>query len=274
MQISGDLRKMESRLADGLVEYALPVGAERLELQTLIGAELSLSFVGDIHCIACGRTTKKSYSQGHCYPCSQRLAACDICIVRPEKCHYAAGTCREPQWGEEHCMQHHYVYLSNTSGLKVGITRAPQIPTRWIDQGAAQALPIFRVQTRLQAGLLEVAFKQHVADRTDWRAMLKGEPEPMELPARRDELLAAAAGELAAISEQLGEGAVEALPEAQVTELSYPVEQYPTKIKSHNLDKEPQLAGRLMGIKGQYLIFDSAVINIRKYAGYQVTVEA
>jgi hypothetical protein len=59
-----------------------------------------------------------------------------------------------------------------------------------------------------------------------------------------------------------------------VTTVRYPVLAYPDKVRSHNLEKEPLLEGTLLGIKGQYLIFDQAVINIRKYTGYRVKFTA
>ena len=155
---TGALRKMTAQLdEDGNIEYQLPVGENSLALNALIGKHVNITFDGAINCSHCGRKTKKSYSQGFCYPCMQKLAQCDMCIMKPETCHLDKGTCREPQWGEENCMIPHYVYLANTSGLKVGITRHTQIPTRWIDQGATQALPIFKVNTRLQSGLVEIA---------------------------------------------------------------------------------------------------------------------
>ncbi len=251
------------------VFFQLAVGEERIDLNRRIGQSLSLTYRGTINCVACGRETRKSFNQGYCFPCVQRLAECDICIVRPEKCHYAAGTCREPAWGEVHCMQGHYVYLSNTSGLKVGITRGTQIPTRWIDQGATQALPIFRTANRHLAGLVEVALKEHVADRTDWRKMLKGEAEPLDLAAERATLVALAAEALEGIWGGFGEESVMAVEVPQV-ELRFPVESYPAKVKALNFDKDPVVAGTLLGIKGQYLIFDTGVINIRKYGGYLV----
>ena len=116
--------------------------------------------------------------------------------MSPEKCHYAAGTCREPEWGETHCMIDHIVYLANTSGLKVGITRGSQVPTRWMDQGATQAQPIFRVDTRLHSGLVETVFKNHIADKTNWQAMLKGDAQPRDLEQARTRLLAECAGEI------------------------------------------------------------------------------
>ena len=153
--MQGTLRKLKSSLTEP-VQYHLPVGDNLVDLNALIGKELTLTFSGTILCSNCGKKTKKSYSQGHCFVCMRKLASCDMCIMKPETCHYDKGTCREPQWGEENCMIPHYVYLANTSGLKVGITRHTQIPTRWVDQGATQALPIFKVQTRLQSGLVEL----------------------------------------------------------------------------------------------------------------------
>ena len=273
MVLEGNLEKMEARL-EGTVQYTLPVGEGRVALNPLIGKSLRISFEGTINCTACGRKTKKSYSQGHCYPCSQRLASCDLCIMKPETCHYDKGTCREPQWGEEHCMQPHFVYLSNTSGVKVGITRQTQIPTRWIDQGATQALPIFKVQTRLQSGLVEVMCKNHVADRTDWRRMLKGEGELLDMQTLRDELLGLCAEELDGFRVRFGEEALQPLTDAEVVALSYPVDEYPQKVSALNLDKTPTIEATLLGIKGQYLIFDKGVLNVRKYTGYRVSVEA
>ncbi len=272
MRVTGGLAKMVTELGE-TVQYHLPVGEQLIGLNDYIGKSIKLRYEGTIHCVACGRKTKKSYSQGHCYPCSQSLARCDLCIMKPETCHYAAGTCREPEWGEANCMQEHYVYLANTSGLKVGITRGSQIPTRWMDQGATQALPIFRVATRLISGLVEVICKNHVADRTDWRRMLKGDGAPINLVERRDELLALCEAELQALHAEQGEGAIAALPDAEEVSIHYPVNDYPAKVTALNLDKNPEVEGVLKGIKGQYLILDSGVLNVRKYGGYDVTVE-
>lgn len=274
--LHGDLRKMRTAAATP-VSYSLPVGDEQLALNALLGKTLRVTFSGEIFCVGCGRKTKQSFNQGHCYPCFRNLASCDMCIVKPELCHYAAGTCREPEWGLAHCMQPHYVYLANSSGLKVGITRAPQIPTRWLDQGAVQALPIFRVQSRYLAGLIEVAMKKHVADRTDWRRMLKGEPEPCDMLERRDALAELCQEDIAQAvqitAKTTGEGKIALLSDEQPQAFTFPVQRYPQKVSAHNFDKRPQVEGTLMGIKGQYLIFDTGVLNVRKFAGYRVTVE-
>ena len=270
--LHGDLAKMHTA-ATTPVAYDLPVGEERLGLNALLGTTLRIRFWGDIFCVACGRKTKKSFHQGHCYPCSQSLASCDMCIVKPELCHYAAGTCRQPDWGLAHCMQPHYVYLANSSGLKVGITRATQIPTRWLDQGAVQALPIFRVASRYLAGLVEVAMKKHVADRTDWRKMLKGEPQPCDMPAQRDALVERCQDDIGHIAKTAGEGRIVPLSAEQTRSFTFPVEHYPQKLVTHNLDKRPEVEGTLIGVKGQYLMFDTGVLNVRKFAGYRVTVE-
>lgn len=272
MTVSGDLRKMQTELAE-TVQYHMPVGDDRVAMNDLIGKTISLEYAGEIHCIACGRKTKKSFNQGYCYPCMRSLPECDTCIIKPEQCHFHEGTCRDEQWGQTHCMQDHIVYLANSSGLKVGITRQSQIPTRWMDQGATQALPIYRAKNRYMSGLMEVVLKKHVADKTDWRKMLKGVAEPVDLMQRRDHLIAECAGELDQLKSTHSEDAFKPELDARIVDIHYPVTEYPTKVSSFNFDKIPMVKGHLQGIKGQYLIFDHGVINIRKFAGYRVNFE-
>ncbi len=265
----GPIRKMTSRL-EAPVHYALPIGSESIALNPLLGSGLKLHFDGQINCVHCGRNTSKSFNQGYCYPCFQKLAQCDSCIIHPEKCHYDLGTCREPEWGEKYCMQDHIVYLANSSGVKVGITRATQIPTRWIDQGAVQALAIIRVRSRLQSGSLEVLFKQHVADKTNWRDMLKGGDHQTDLHAERDRLVAACRKDIDDLIQRFGFHAISVLTGIDAVQIEYPILQYPEKIVSYNLDKDTTIEGTLLGIKGQYLIFDTGVINLRRFAGYNL----
>lgn len=268
--MQGTLSKMKSELAD-TVQYELPVGEQSLALNALLGKRLSLTHTGNIFCAACGRKTGKSYSQGFCFPCMKSLACCDMCILKPETCHFSQGTCREPEWGQRNCMTTHKVYVANTSGVKVGITRASQTPTRWIDQGATQALPVFAVSTRLVSGLVEIAMTQHMKDKTNWRTMLKGGAEDIDLVNEAARVIKKIEDKLGDIrSEQSGD-AVIALDESPVM-IRYPVLEYPIKITSHNFDKQPHVEGTLMGIKGQYLIFDTGVINIRKFTSYEVSV--
>ncbi|ASP46348.1 DUF2797 domain-containing protein [Cognaticolwellia beringensis] len=270
---TGALRKMRADLAsDGTVNYRMVLGDQEVELNSLIGKRLTLNFSGYIDCQHCGRKIKKSYSQGYCYPCMQKLAQCDMCIMKPETCHFEQGTCREPEWGESNCMIPHYVYLANTSGLKVGITRHTQIPTRWIDQGATQALPIFKVSTRLQSGLVEIALAEFIADKTNWRAMLKGSADALDLKAIAEELKPKIAEKLASVSLKYGADAVIELDES-VVDLHFPVKEYLTKISSFNFDKTPEVSGVLLGIKGQYLIFETGVINLRKFTSYHVNLQ-
>ncbi len=267
----GSLSKMAVRLGE-TAQYAFRLDEQEVPVNPLLGKRVRLEYLGAIHCTHCGRKTKKSFSQGYCYPCFTKLAQCDSCIVSPEKCHFDAGTCREPEWGERFCMTDHVVYLANSSGVKVGITRASQIPTRWLDQGASQALPIFRVATRQQSGLVEDLLRTQVADKTNWRALLKGDAVPLDLPAIRDQLLESCAEGIAALQQRFGLQAIQPVGDADVLEIRYPVEAYPTKVASHDLEKTPVVEGILRGIKGQYLILDTGVINLRKYTAYQVAV--
>lgn len=247
------------------VSYHLTLGELHFDLTTMLGKHVRLTYSGKIICSNCGKKTKKSYAEGVCYPCTMKLASCDLCILKPETCHYDRGTCREPEWGLENCFKPHTVYLANSSGLKVGITRNTNVPYRWMDQGASEALPILEVSNRFVSGKVEMLFKKHIADKTDWRKMLKGEPESLNLKEWRDKLLLI-------LSEELKAFEVKVLDQ-EVVKFRYPVQKYPEKIVSFNLDKTPEISGQLIGIKGQYLIFDTGVLNIRSHAGYEITLE-
>lgn len=273
LSLTGRLRKMgtqhttpvsyELKLADGAG------GFQSLALNPLLGETISLEFSGNIHCVHCERKTNKSFAQGHCYPCFKKLAACDTCIVKPETCHYHLGTCREPEWGEAHCFKPHLVYLASTTGLKVGITREINNPTRWMDQGAIAALPILKVNNRLASGLVETTLGQTLKDKTAWQRMLKNDVEELDLEQEAQQVLVDYQQQLTAL-----EGVeIEHLPLAPFY-FDYPVLNYPTKVKSLNLDKTPKVTGQLLGIKGQYLLLDTGVINLRKYSGYEVHFSA
>lgn len=271
IQVSGHLEKMHTSLSDnGAVDYQLPLDKQLIPLNQYIGKRIRLEHLGDIHCIHCGRRSKKSFSQGYCYPCFTKLPQCDTCIMSPEKCHFHHGTCRDEEWGEKYCFTDHFVYLANSSGVKVGITRGNQLPTRWIDQGATQGLPIFRVETRYQAGLIEDRLREHIADKTHWQRMLKGNAEAVDLGILRDELMVKSESELELLEQEFGLQALQRLYNESATDIEFPVSIWPEKVKSFNLDKQPEIDGLLQGIKGQYLIFDSGVINIRKYTAYNV----
>ncbi len=265
----GNLRKMKVEL-ESPVQYKLPLSDQFVDLNPLIGKPFKLVHTGNISCVHCNRAIKKSFNQGYCYPCFTSLAQCDMCIMKPETCHYEAGTCREPSWGEAFCFQPHYVYLANSSGIKVGITRETQIPIRWIDQGAIQALPIMKVKSRYISGLVEVAIAQHVSDKTSWQRMLKNQVEVVDLTSKRDELLAVCESEIVDVIQRFGDGSIEFLPDATEVNIEFPVETYPVKVKSFNFDKTAEVSGVLQGIKGQYLLLDTGVINIRKFTGYEV----
>lgn len=275
MTLTGNIDKMRIEpAADGVAVYHFRVADQAVALNPHLGETLRIEFDGAISCVHCGRATKKSFSQGYCYPCFTRLAQCDSCVMAPERCHYEQGTCREPEWGETHCMQPHVVYLANTTGIKVGITRAGQVPTRWLDQGAVQALPFARTATRQQAGFVEDLLRGSVSDRTQWQRLLKGDAPVIDLQATRKRLADDHAEGLAALTQRFGLQAITLAAEAEEARFRYPVLEYPTKVTSLNPEKTPVVEGCLMGIKGQYLIFDIGVINVRKYTAYSASFTA
>jgi hypothetical protein len=254
--MNGYLSKMETALLAGKVHYTLALSTP-VVMNDLLGQKIRLHFTGQMQCVGCGRAIQKTFQQGYCFPCVRSKAACDLCIVKPERCHFHLGTCREPEWGEAHCMKTHIVYLANTSGLKVGITRFSNVPQRFIDQGAVQALPLFEVDTRLQSGQVEIAIAQYLEDKTNWRKMLQGKPDALDLFSEKEKVLKILAMDLR-------------LSNIGLITLDYPIQTYPTKISSLNFDKTPVIEGILEGIKGQYLILSTGVLNIRNFSGYQI----
>lgn len=289
MELQGICHKMHAGLKDASVtdqqttkanvEYKFVLDRSEIDLPFNLGQELEIEWTGNIYCTSCGTKTPKSYSQGHCFKCFKTKAECDLCIMKPETCHYHLGTCREDDFAHSVCFQPHIVYLANSSALKVGITRVSHMPDRWLDQGATQALPILKVGSRRLSGQLETMFGSLIADKTDWRKLLKGEAEPLNMVEQRDQLIEEFAPKIQTIREEFSQNlefneTVELLENELPREFVYPVEQYPEKIKSLNLDKTPKIRGVLQGIKGQYLIFDIGVINIRKYTGYELIVRA
>lgn len=262
MKYQGIVKKLVTTYSSP-IDYQLPIGENVIPLNPLLNKKIKIEFLNKVHCLGCGKLTKKSFNQGYCYPCFISLARCDRCQTNPELCHYDGGTCREPTWGEKHCFINHTVYLANSSALKVGITRTYQQTTRWIDQGASQAISIGEVKSRLQSGQVEVAIKKHLSDRTNWRNMLKESPTPIDMEKEKEKILKYWPSEVDLISPLV----------SKPYSFEYPVLTHPTKVLSHNLDKENTLEGLLLGIKGQYLILDKAVINMRKYGGYLLIFE-
>lgn len=259
---SGNLRKMRSTL-DSTVTYQLPMSDELVDMNALIGKPVTFSFDGQINCIECGRLTKKSFGQGFCFPCFRDSPEASECILRPELCRAHEGEARDMAWAEKHCLTEQVVYLAKSSAVKVGITRNSQVPTRWIDQGASEAIVFARVPNRYTAGVVEVAMKSFLTDKTNWQRMLKNQVCDDDLLERKRELAAE-------IPEE-HRGYV--TDETEVWAINYPVEEYPAKVKSQTFDKLPEVEGTLAGIKGQYLIFDDGrVLNIRRHSGYFVTL--
>jgi hypothetical protein len=264
MRYNGTLLKMETKL-ENPIEYELPIGDELVYMNHLIGKYIAFKWLKEIYCVVCGRKTNKSFAQGFCYPCFLNAPETSECIFRPELCQAQDGIARDMDWAEAHCLQDHFVYLAISSGVKVGITRSGQIPTRWIDQGAWQAIKLAKTPNRYTAGLIEVALKEHISDRTNWQRMLKNQLiEGVDLTVAKREMIAHLPSELQNyISE-----------ENDITEINYPVNEYPEKVKSLSFDKLEEITGRLWGVKGQYLIFDDGtVLNMRKHTGYMVELE-
>ncbi len=257
------LVKMPAQLADP-VQYSLKTPDCQIELNPLIGKQISLKFDGKVECIACGKQQKKLFAQGCCYNCFQNAPESSPCIIHPEQCEGHLGKGRDIDWEQQYHVQPHVVYLAASSAVKVGVTRSTQVPTRWIDQGASSCIKFAEVPYRQLAGEIEVTLKEHLTDKTNWRKMLSNDVENFDLEREKWQL-----------EEFLPSDLINYMSdEDEITSIEYPVQQYPKKVKSVGFDKQPHIEGTLIGIKGQYLLFDDdRVLNIRKHEGYFVDFE-
>ncbi len=257
------LHKMRTSLED-VVNYKLISEEGEILMNDLIGKFFSMKFDGKLQCVSCNEIKKKLFAQGCCYDCFVNSADASPCIINPELCEGHLGGGRDPEWEKEHHVQPHVVYLAVSSAVKVGVTRATQVPTRWIDQGATYCIKLAEVPYRKLAGDIEVALKGTFTDKTNWRKMLKNEIGEFDLEEEKWQL-----------EELLPQDLAEYMTEDdEITQIEYPVEQYPEKVKSVGFDKQPLIEAKLLGIKGQYLILDDdRVMNVRKHEGYYVDFE-
>jgi hypothetical protein len=262
MIYQGVLKKMMTENADE-IQYYLDMKTDFLNMNQLINKEISLKFV-TYECLNC-HLEKEIYRQGYCKSCFFDVPNAGDWIMRPElsKAHLDEED-RDLTYEKSVQLQPHIVYLANSGNVKVGVTRKTQVPTRWIDQGAHEAIEIVEVPNRYLAGITEVALKEHVGDKTNWRKMLKNDIEDANLVAWREKLKGF-------IPEEAKQYFIENNAE---THLKFPVLKYPEKPKSLNLIKTPSYKGRLVGLKGQYLIFeDQTVFNVRSNEGLVVSIE-
>ena len=265
--LEGPLRKLS--FAQGKpIRYVLHAGGD-LPLNPCLGQGLRVTWLGETRCEHCGTRTAKRYGGGYCYRCFKALARCDLCVVSPTRCHHHLGTCREPDWGETHCMVPHTVYLANSSGVKVGLTRGTTGVPRWIEQGAIQGLSIARAETRRAAGELEALLAERIPDKTDWRALVTG-------GARRADLAAVADGLPGRVRERAGQlSGVGWLEDREAVELEYPIERYSRRPARLTLAEGADriVEGRLRGVIGQFLLFDHGAFHVAGHAGCTVRVE-
>tara|TARA_R110000765_G_scaffold399569_1_gene494254 strand:+ start:162 stop:959 length:798 start_codon:yes stop_codon:yes gene_type:complete len=261
MQYQGVLKKMQTELQNP-VQYYLLFDTDFIHVNQLIDKEIRIEFLR-YQCLECGKD-KKIYRQGYCYDDFYKVPQAADWIISPElsKAHLDIEE-RDLDFEKKVQLQPHVVYLANSSSIKVGVTRKTQIPTRWIDQGAHEAIEIVEVPNRYLAGITEVALKDHIADKTNWRKMLKNEIVDEDLVQYRDDLY-----------QYIPDEAQEYyMANNQETHIEFPVLQYPQKLKTLNLAKTPFYTGKLKGIKGQYLIFeDDTVFNVRNYEGFVVSI--
>ena len=259
MKYQGVLTKMQTELASP-IQYFLAFESDFIHMNQLLNKRIQISFV-KYQCLACG-SSKKIFRQGYCYEHFYSQPQVGDWVIRPElsKAHLDIED-RDLAFEKKAQLQPHIVYLANSGTIKIGVTRKSQIPTRWIDQGAHEAIELVEVPNRYLAGITEVALKQHISDKTNWRKMLTNQQSDQELITSKEALLPFIPDE---VKENI-------LIDRQKTILEFPMITYPNRVKSLTLQKTPEFKGTLKGIKGQYLIFDDGIVfNVRNHEGYVI----
>lgn len=262
MLYEGVLKKMQTEFGSP-IQYFLVFENDFINMNQALNRELQIDFI-KYQCLNCGED-KPIYRQGFCKSCFYETPRAGDWIMKPElSTAHLDKEDRDLEYEKKMQLQPHIVYLANSSSIKVGVTRKSQVPTRWIDQGAHEAIEIMEVPNRYLAGITEVALKDFVSDKTSWRKMLQNDIEDVDLVEWRNKLKAS-----------IPEEAIEYfLNDKEETHLEFPVLQYPNKVNSLNLEKTPSYKGVLKGIKGQYLIFeDNTVFNVRGSEGYFVGID-
>ncbi len=263
MTYTGNIHKMRTEGTDP-VFYFLTIGNTEISMNELIGKHIKIEYKNQINCISCNSITNKSFHQGYCYSCFVSLPQTDEGVLRPEKDMSHLGISRDMEWAKEHSLIDHYVYLAITGNVKVGVTRYTQIPQRWIDQGAISAIKLAKTPYRNLAGQMEVEIGKHISDKTNWSKMLQTQASSIDLTELKKQIIEKIPAELKKYITF----------DNAITNIRYPFSYNIQKFKSLNMDSNNPITGKLSGIKGQYLIFDSGnVINIRKHNGYLIDME-
>ena len=258
---SGVFKKMIS-IHDDPVRYVLDFENDLLFLNQSIGKNFKIQNTG-YFCLSC-QDNIEIFANGFCKKCFFESPMSGDWVMKPElsKAHLDIQD-RDLEYEKKIQLQDHIVYLSKTSGIKVGVTRSNNKTTRWIDQGAIEAIELLEVPNRYLAGIAEVKLKDNFSDKTNWRKMLINNIEEGNIVDSKKDAL-----------ELLGDEFKDYFKiDSEIVKFNYFREGQIESVKSVSLKKSDTIEGKLIGIKGQYLIFeDSTVFNVRSNEGYTVDI--
>ena len=267
MQIVGNIRMMDKELVDCQPQYKLPLfdilkPIDQIDVNSLIGRTIRIEYEGYLNSILSGEKMNKAFGEGLTFKEFMESPIASPSIMKPELSEIHNGIAlRDYEWEVKHHLKPHYVYIALTSNFKVGVTRTSNTPYRWIDQGATEAIILAEVPYRQLAGLIEVSLKDHISDKTAWQRMLKGVVEmDRSIIETRDEMAILVPKEFQSFLSK----------STEVQQIKYPVTQYPEKVKSLKLERDKVIEQKLVGVKGQYLIFEDGVLNVRSHSGSRV----
>jgi hypothetical protein len=246
------------------IKYYLELNNNFLFLNTLMNKKIFIYYIHN-RCIKC-KKKNSIYKNGYCYTCFLNHPKNYIGIIKPERCTSHLNIENKNIFFEKQIeLQNHIVYLSITSQIKIGVTREKTFYHRMIEQGASKAIQIAKTPNRYYAGSIEVHMKKYIPDKTNYKIMLtKNNEEIYDLINYKFYLKNK-------FSKKLINFFLE--HKNNIYHFFYPIIKYPITIKNINLYNENLLNKRLIGLKGNYLIFDNGVVlNIKNHIGYYVNI--
>ncbi|MCB9202480.1 MAG: DUF2797 domain-containing protein [Flavobacteriales bacterium] len=258
MTLTGTIKKMITQNGNP-IQYYGDFNGEFVNINQLITKNLEIEHTG-FECFNCHKN-KKILAMGYCFDCFSKVPQTGEYILRPElSTAHLEKEDRDLEYEKKVQLQPHVVYLANTGNLKVGVTRETQIPTRWIDQGASETILFAKTENRYLAGIIEVELKKYISDKTQWKKMLSNDIKTIDLLKEKDELREKLSNELQKYIANSSNSYI----------FNYPLYENPKKIKSFSFKNHTTLNDKLIGIKGQYLIFENQVLNWRTHEGYTI----
>ena len=237
-----------------------------IDLAGLVGKDIRVDIQSGFRCQHCGDRADTS-------PCQE-------CQSKPpfQQCVFTPGTsctyqdCPFPAFKRRSCAHNFIVYLVAKDGVKAGITQADRAVSRWAEQGATHGMIVARTPNRRVAGTVEDALEAVVSTEStkEWY-------EPLDEPKKA--LIEAADSCRDVLTRSLKPFSALSANETTIEDriVSLPVHftgDDATVSSLPELTVDEGLQSEVLGVRGQILATENAVVNFDHLKGKQITLKA